>query len=205
MKSLFLILLIFFTGFSSSRLVTSHKSEKPCPEVTKVLVVGVSSNPTARRAFEKRLKKAFKAKEIDAVPSMYLSNPPLPVRSFSEHGIEKLKRDLTTRGFNSLLLTRVRSVDDRVTLGQAYVNFSRLYLDIGRKNSDEDFIHSYDEGQKKYKVFHTETALYSLTADHEEPVWRGTIDLVNPGGIKSSVKMYVRVLMKTLEEEKVLP
>ena len=204
MKSLFLILLIFFTGCSNSRLVTSNKSKKPCPEVTKVLVVGISSNLTAREAFEKRLEKAFNAREIDAVQSISLSSP-LLIRSFSEHESEKLKRELTTRGFDAILLTRVRSVDNRVTLGQALVNFSRLSLDIGGENSDRGFIHSYDESEKNYKVFHTETVLYSLTADHEEPVWKGIIDLVNPGGIKSSVKMYVKVLMNTLEEEQILP
>jgi hypothetical protein len=192
---------------SSTRFVDSWKNPAIISfEPKKMLVVGITDNLTARKIFEEKLKNAFILRNIYAVESMDVLDNGFASSKKSDEEIDKMIKQIAQDGFDTVVITSVKGVDERVnyetyyypTVGYRWSRFGRYYYwyqDIYYTPRYYDY----------YKVYNVETVIYNINeGDIKSLVWVGTMNLVDPQTINASVNDYVNSIIKRLEREKLI-
>jgi hypothetical protein len=192
---------------SSTRFVDSWKNPAIISfEPKKMLVVGITDNLTARKIFEEKLKNAFILRNIYAVESMDVLDNGFASSKKSDEEIDKMIKQIAQDGFDTVVITSVKGVDERVnyetyyypTVGYRWSRFGRYYYwyqDIYYTPRYYDY----------YKVYNVETVIYNINeGDIKSLVWVGTMNLVDPQTINVSVNDYVNSIIKRLEREKLI-
>lgn len=202
----YLLLFVLFTSCSSSKLINSFSTETANTyDIKKVLVVGITSQKKARSKFEKKLAAAFRDENIEAVASIKYFDPLFTISEKSEEDLQKLENHLLAEGYNAVILSKIVNIQNKVSISQSYKNLSGNYSDFKEDYYRNQGLYATSESPNS-KIYDTETALYSLTKDKSrELLWRGTIDLVNPSSLESSVSNYVRLVVTALRSEGLLP
>ena len=191
---------------SSTKIVDTwtnqeHLNYKP----KKVLIVGVTENLTARRLFESKLKDEFTARGINAVESYNVFKPTFTNAKQTEEEIDEEVKRVSDNGFDSVLISAVKGVDEKVTYsGDAYRTnyywrrFGRYYY----LYQDVYFDRGYYE---KYNVYHIEASLYNLKENNDKSlVWVASYDIVDPNTINTTINDYVNAIIKSLEKENII-
>ena len=197
---------LFLVSCSSTRIVDTwtnqeHLNYKP----KKVLIVGVTENLTARRLFESKLKDEFTARGINAVESYNVFKPTFTNAKQTEEEIDEEVKRVSDNGFDSVLISAVKGVDEKVTYsGDAYRTnyywrrFGRYYY----LYQDVYFDRGYYE---KYNVYHIEASLYNLKENNDKSlVWVASYDIVDPNTINTTINDYVNAIIKSLEKENII-
>ena len=197
---------LFLVSCSSTRIVDTltnqeHLNYKP----KKVLIVGVTENLTARRLFESKLKDEFTARGINAVESYNVFKPTFTNAKQTEEEIDEEVKRVSNNGFDSVLISAVKGVDEKVTYsGDAYRTnyywrrFGRYYY----LYQDVYFDRGYYE---KYNVYHIEASLYNLKENNDKSlVWVASYDIVDPNTINTTINDYVNAIIKSLEKENII-
>ena len=194
-------LALLVSGCSSVRLESSEKdSDIVLFHSNKLLVVGMSSDPASREAFESRLRDAFQARGVETVRSIDLFDVAFIESERSEQELDEFERQLLDRDFDAILLTKVIGSETRATLrkkirevGESYDRFSEDYL----LHQGIYFDRSYYELATD---FYTETSLYCICEGKERDlIWRAGILISNPKNIDKVVSDYVGMLLKEME------
>ncbi|MFH4967163.1 hypothetical protein V8G61_03070 [Gaetbulibacter sp. M240] len=205
MKNIVYVLGIMIVSFScsSSRMIDSWKS----PSYTnfspkKVLIIGVTDNLTARQKFESQLQAALRDRGIEARESFDVFAPSFTNTKQTEETIEKEIEKLSNNGFDAVLISAVKGVNEKTTytgdwhfqnyywprFGRYYYFYQDVYFDRGY----------YD----KYKVYNIECTLYNLKDSNKKSlVWVASYNLIDPSSITSSVNTYVKAIIKAMENE----
>jgi len=197
---------LFLVSCSSTRIVDTwtnqeHLNYKP----KKVLIVGVTENLTARKLFESKLKDEFTARGINAVESYNVFKPTFTNAKQTEEEIDEEVKRVSDNGFDSVLISAVKGVDEKVTYsGDAYRTnyywrrFGRYYY----LYQDVYFDRGYYE---KYNVYHIEASLYNLKENNDKSlVWVASYDIVDPNTINTTINDYVNAIIKSLEKENII-
>lgn len=197
---------LFLVSCSSTRIVDTwtnqeHLNYKP----KKVLIVGVTENLTARKLFESKLKDEFTARGINAVESYNVFKPTFTNAKQTEEEIDEEVTRVSNNGFDSVLISAVKGVDEKVTYsGDAYRTnyywrrFGRYYY----LYQDVYFDRGYYE---KYNVYHIEASLYNLKENNDKSlVWVASYDIVDPNTINTTINDYVNAIIKSLEKENII-
>lgn len=202
----YLLLIILLTSCSSSKLKNSFATETATTyDIKKVLVVGITSQKKARTKFERKLAAAFKDQNIEAIASIKYFDPLFTISEKSEEDLQKLEDHLLAEGYNAVILSKIVNIQNKVSLSQSYKNLSGNYSDFKEDYYRNQGLYATSESPSS-RIYDTETALYSLTKDSSrELLWRGTIDLVNPSSLESSVTNYVRIVVTALKTEGLIP
>jgi len=208
MKRMVLFLgILLLSACSSTRFVDSWKNKEITSfEPKKVLVVGITDNLTARKLFEEKLKNAFIIRNIYAVESMAVLDNGFTSSKKSDEEIDKMIKQIAGDGFDTVVITSVKGVDERInyetyyypSVGYRWSRFGRYYYwyqDIYYTPKYYDY----------YKVYNVETVIYSIHEDDTKSlVWVGALNLVDPQTINVSVNDYVNSVIKQLEREKLI-
>jgi len=165
----------------------------------RILVIGVAEDEAGRRGFEDAFAAALAAQHVDAVPSYQL----LPQKDrLSRASIEQA---IAGRGFQGVLVTRIRGVDEQTTyvppttyVRPGYYGYG-LY---GYYGTSWDLVH-----EPGYTVTQTivrlETHLYDAkTADL---VWAAHSDTFDPSSSKDVIDSVTKKLTRQLAEDGMLP
>ena len=57
----------------------------------------------------------------------------------------------------------------------------------------------------KYKIYHLEASMYNLKENNDKSlVWVASIELVDPKQVNSTVKDYVKTIIKSLEKKQII-
>lgn len=203
---LILLLFVVLTGCSSTQLVNQWKNPNiESFEASKILVVGMTSNKSARKKFEKKLKEEYLARGIEAVGSLELFEKSFTQEKRSEEELSQIENILLEQGFNSILFTKVMGVEDRITFSEEYGDFdntARDFKDDYYINQDIYYNRKYYD---KFKVYHAETALYCICSEKERDlIWKGYIDIIDPSSVKETVDDYINLVLYILEEQHLL-
>lgn len=196
--------ILLLSACSSTRFVDSWKN----PGITsfepkKMLVVGMTDNLTARKIFEEKLKNAFVLRNIYAVESTDIIDGTFTNAKKSEQEIDEMIRKVANHGFDTVVITSIKGVDERInyhteyypTIGYRWSRFGRYYYwyqDIYYTPRYYDY----------YKVYNVETVIYSINEnDTKSLVWVGAMNLVDPQKINTAVNDYVNSIITQLERE----
>lgn len=204
MKKIILLLsIIMLSGCSSIRVVDSWKNEdvlffKP----QKLLVVGVTDNLTARKIFEKELKEEFQKRNINAFESSEVVDISFTDSKKTEEEINSMIAGLTNKGFDAVIISAVKGVDDKRYHSRGYYTVNYRWQRFGRYYYRYQDIYYNPEYYNEFKVFHVETAIYNINEnDDKSLIWVGALDLVDPQNISKTVDGYVTAIINKLERE----
>ncbi len=192
---------------SSTKLVTSWKNpEYQIFKPKKILVVGVTPNKEARKAFEFELINALNARKIYALQSAVVFETSFQDSKQTEKEIEDQVEILLSKGYDTVLVSLVKGVDENESYGSESSKTDyhlRRFIFYYLMYQDAYFEQNY---YTRYKVFNIETSIYNLKKDADKAlVWVGSFDLVDPNSSNKTISMYAEKLIKTLEKEKIIP
>ncbi len=204
-KIALLFVLPLLVSCSSTKLIDQWKSQDtPVYEANKILVVGMSSDADVRRNFEEQLSKSLEKEGVVAVRSIDFFENVFQVEDKTEKEMDLIENSLLQAGFDSVLFSKVTGSEDKVTLVQAYKNFDKEILNFKDYYIDNQSVY-HTQFNDSYKIYHTETSVFCICEGKErELLWKGSIDLVGPEKPNKAIKDYVRLLMKSLEENEIV-
>ena len=205
-KILFLIMTLLLMNCTTTELVERWKNPTiDSLSVTKVLIVGMTSNIEARKQFEEKLKNEYEARGIETVMSLELFESAFTTEKKSKLELRIVEQILATSYFDAILFTKIQGVESKVAYTKTFKD--KEYLDIRFKDDyyQNQEIYYNPNYNKKFNIYHAETSLYCICPLKErELIWKGSIDIVDPSTMQETVDDYVNLLIFTLEEEKLL-
>ena len=188
----------------STKLLTSWKN----PNCTgqsfhKILVVGMSNNLATRADFEDALSHKIGRVGLEAVRGNSILLRP----DTSRIDLDYLKAQIREHQIDSVVVSRLVKVDKAVTYipGQSYVipygyyhSFYGYYGAVYQQVYTPDYL-------REDSTVRIETNLYVTTPPDGELIWTGTSDTFNPKSAHKVINALVKLVVKELEKEAVLP
>ena len=204
MKKIILLLsIVVLSGCSSIRVVDSWKNEdvlffKP----QKLLIVGVTDNLTARKIFESALKEEFQKRNINAFESSEFMDISFTDSKKTEEEINSMISGLTDKGFDAVIISAVKGVDDKRNYSRGYYTIDYRWRRFRGYYYYYQDIYYNPEYYSEYKIYHVETSIYNINEDDDTSlIWVGALDLVDPQNISKTVDGYVTAIITKLETE----
>ena len=201
-----ILLIIFLTGCSSSKLVKEYKNPETYTfEANKVLIIGMTANIEVRRNFENNVADALEHKNIIAAKSVDFFEKSFTNRKQTVEELNTLESLLLEAGFDAILLTKVTGQQTRVSIVDFYSNLeSEKY-----KRFNEYYYGNQDsflsEDQEEYVVYITETSLYCICPEKErELLWQGNIEVTKSISNKKNINDFTKTLLKSLKDNDLL-
>lgn len=205
LKILFVVLML--VNCSSTKLTEHWRN--PDYDTTfhpkNILVIGVTADLEARKAFEFQLKNELNARQVNALQSTVVFEKSFQDSQQTEPEIEAQVNKLIKSGYDSILVSAVKGVDynNSYSGGSSRLDY-RLRKFIGYYLAYQEAYFN-QEYYNSYKVFHIEASLYNLKKDSDKSlVWSGTYDIVDPKNVQESIDDYVKAVIKSLEKEKLI-
>lgn len=206
MKNISLILGLFLmVSCSSTKFVDTWRNEEiKTFTPKKLLVIGMTDNLTARKIFEEDLKNAFILRNINAVESTTVLNKNFTNTKKSEEEINQMIKEIINEGFDAVIITAVKGIE-KVNYPSGYYSTGYRLTHFGSYYLRFQDVYYTPEYYESYKVYNVETSIYYINKDvNKSLVWVGSLNLVDPKTIKSTVKNYVAKIIKQLERENLI-
>ena len=202
-----LILVFLLTSCSATKLNDSWKNpEFKTFNPKNILVIGVTPDFEARKAFEFQLKMELNNRKINALQSTVVFEKSFQDSKQTEEEIEAQINKLLDAGYDSVLVSLVTGIDENESYseGSSKIDYSlRKFIGYYLVYQDAYFEQDY---YGNYKVYHIETSIYNLKKDSEKTlIWSANYDLVDPQTTDKAIKNYIKTVIKTLEKEKLIP
>jgi hypothetical protein len=186
---------------TDSWLNDSYKDYQP----KKILIVGLTENLSGRTLFEDQLKTEFANRGIEAVESYNVFKPKFTSLKQTEQDIEEEMKRLFNEGFDTILISVLKGVDEKVSYSGDNFRTYYYWRRFGRYYylaQDSYFMEGY---YSKYKIYHIEASLYNLKENNDKSlVWVASYDVVDPRKINTTVSNYVKAIIKSLEDYEVI-
>lgn len=202
---IFFVLILF--SCSSTRITESWRNPEYInyqPE--KVLLLGVTSNLTARKIYEEKLKEVFTIRGMQAVESYNVFKPSFTSLKHTETEIEKEVDTLSKLGFDAILIATVKGVDEKVVEDFEYIKYPPYSKPFGHYYYLNQGIYYNNRVYENYKVYHIEISLFNLKNENKKSlIWVASYDIVDPQKINTTIKDCVKALEESLEEEGFIP
>lgn len=199
-----ILLMLLLLSCSSTQLVDSWKNpDIDSYEPYKVLVVGLTSDETARLQFEEKLKQELELRGYEVVMSFDL----FKTEKMNTAELDSLESQLIKSGFDTILLTKIIGVEEKITYSESYKSYNETY----RKFKDEFLKHQdiyYSPNYyNAYQIYKAETSVYCICPTKDrELIWKGYINITDPQAqsIEKTVNDYVKLAVLVLEEEQLI-
>jgi hypothetical protein len=188
-----------FAGCAATKIVTEWSNpDYASPAFKKIMVIGVSKQPSIRRTFEDEFVNKLKATRVDAVPSyLYV---------LEDERIDEARMDQVVRQANAdaVIITRLVRVEKKTEVSPGFYQpapavsygFYRGYSTAWLGYYEPPRIYQYD-------VYISETNLFDVTKD--QLVWAGTAETTDPGDIGNEIRRYVDIVIAALKNKNILP
>lgn len=206
-KLLALLFALPLLSCSSTRFVDSWRNEALAPgfRSEKMLVLAMTENLTARQVFEDELSRALQGRSVQALQAYNALDTGITSGPQSETELDRMAEDLATRGFDAVMITSVKGVEQHhqhmTGTGYTYDYYGRF----GRYYYRYQDIYYQPQAVREYQVYHVETAVYKLEeAEQNHLVWVGSFDITDPIDLRKTVDEYVDRLIEQLDKEHII-
>jgi hypothetical protein len=187
---------LLIAGCASTKLVNQWKSpEFEGTPLRKVLVVGVSRQPSVRRVFEDEFAAQLRANGVQAVPSYTL------IEEDGQAEQAALERAVQEAGADGVLVTRLVRVQQQTQVSPGYyrpapaMGFYGWYSSAWMGYYEPAAVYQYD-------VVIAETSLYS--PPHSRLLWSGTTETFAPADVKKETAGFAEVIIGALRGEGII-
>jgi hypothetical protein len=191
-----LALVALAAGCGSSRVVNQWSNpEYAAPHFNRIMVIGITKQPSIRRAFEDEFVARLKEKGVDAVQSYLFLPEDGPVEE------ARLNEAVRQANVDATITTRLVKVEQKTEVrpgmyapGPPY-GFYRGYYGAWSGYYEPPTVYQYD-------VYISETSLYDV--QRSQLVWSGTVQTQQPGDIRKEIAHYVDVVIDALKDRHIL-
>ena len=194
---------LLFIGCSSTQLMDTWRNpdyETYTPN--KVLVIGITSNTEARQKFEDQLKNELVLRGTDATTSLEFFGPNFGADKKTEEQLTVLEDSLLRHGFDTILLTKIVGIEDKVAYNKNYKDSEETYRKFREDYIMHQDIYNNPEYYQEYTVYHAETSMYCICpTEDRDLIWKGYIDIIDPQSTDETVNDYIKLITLVLEEE----
>ena len=179
---------------ASTKIVNQWTSpDYTSPRFKKIMVIGVSTQPSIRRTFEDEFVTKLKAAGVEALPS-YLYIP-----EDGQVDESRLQAAVKQAGADAVIITRLVRVDKKSEVSPGFyrprpVGFYGGYSVAWLGYYEPPRVYQYD-------VYISETSLY----DMNQLVWAGTAETTDTGDITKEIQGYVVAVIEALKNRNLLP
>lgn len=166
------------------------------PHFRKILVIGVSRQPSIRRAFEDEFVSKLKAVGVDAEPSY---------RYIPEDGKvdgARTQQPVRQASADAAIITRLVRVEKKTEVSPGFINrlpplplVSILAIRPPGSVITNPPVYQYD-------VYISETSLYDTAKN--QLVWNGTVQTTDPRDLNKELKRYVDTVIDALKKKNLL-
>jgi hypothetical protein len=190
-------------GCSSTSLVENWKN----PDIVlfhanKVLIVGMAQSKDARANFESQLQKEFAQRDVEAMRSLDVFDVDFTDIKRTDKELDDVEKSLLDKGFDAILLTKIIGSENResfLTTTSKWDDYRGDFYDDYLSHQDIYFNEDYYE---TFTIYHAQTTLYCICEGKERSmIWRGSIDIMDPKNIDKTVKDYIKLVVKAMEEQ----
>ena len=206
MNKILLLLSLTLMGCASTRMVQNWKN----PDIVlfhayQVLIVGMSQNPDTKNDFETKLQKEFEKRGVESMKGIDLFDVKFIDEAKSEEELSYVEQQLLEKGFDAILFTKLVGLENKDTFKKKTSDFHDYFGTF-----QEDYLHQQSMNLEAnyndhYPVYYTETSLYCICPDKErELIWRGSMEISNPMDIEKTVDNYIRLVVKSMEEQDII-
>ncbi len=203
------VIFVFFIllSCSSARINESWRNpEYVNYQPSKVLILGITPNLTARKIYEEKLKLAFIHKGVMANEGTTILKRSFTNLKQTEEDIEEQIDTLLEKGYDAILISAVKGYENRISYRGELLRNDIRFNRFGPYYYLHQDVYFDDEIYQEYKVYHIEISLYDLTSKTEKSlVWLASYDIIDPRKIKATIKDCVDAIVSSLEEEGILP
>jgi hypothetical protein len=186
-------------GCAATKIVTEWSNpEYASPRFKKILVIGVSKQPSIRRTFEEEFVNKLKAAGVDAVPSyLYIPEDGQVDEARLNEAVKKANAD-------AVIITRLVRVEKKTEVSPGFYQPAPA-VGVGFYRGYSTAWLGYYEPPRvyQYEVYVSETNLYDVTKN--QLVWTGTAETTDPGDIGNEIKRYVDIVTDALKSKNILP
>ncbi len=204
--SIYIIGLVLLSSCAANRVSESWvNKEYTNYQPKKVLIIGLTDNLNGRTLFEEQIKSQLTKRGIEAVESYTVFKPTFTNLKQTEEEIETEVKRLSNEGFDAVLISAVKGIDEKVSYSGDDFNTLYYWRRFGRYYYLTQDIY-YTEGYyNQYKIYHIEASLYNLKENNDKSlVWVASYDVVDPRTINKTVTDYVTAIVRSLEKEGVI-
>jgi hypothetical protein len=190
-----ILLAALFGGCASTSVVNQWKSpDYSGGPMRKVMVVGVTKQPSVRRVFEDEFASKLKAVGVEAIPSYsQVSEDGQADPALLEQAVAKL-------GVDGVLVTRLVKRDKETQVSGYYgpvapMGFHGWYSSAWMGYYEPATVYEYD-------VVTLETSVYS--PQQSKLVWSGTTETFAPQDVKKETAGFADIIIGTLRKQGII-
>ena len=187
---------VTLSGCASTSLTNQWKNpDFAGPPLTKVMVVGVSTQAGPRRIFEDEFSAALRAAGVEATPSYTRIQQD---GQADQAVLEQAVRDLGAQG---VLVTRLVRTEQKTQVSPGYyrpmptVGFYGWYSSAWVGYYEPATVYQYD-------VVTAETSVYHIGKG--ELVWSGTTETFAPEDVKKETQGFAKIIIEALKKQGVI-
>ena len=126
-------------------------------------------------------------------------------KEMTEEQLNILENDLLKDSFDTILLTKIVGVEEKITYKLNYAGFDETYIKFKEDYLKHQDIFYNPDYYEEYTVYHAETSMYCICPTKDrEMLWKGYIDIVEPQSTNETIKEYVRLVIVVLEEQQLI-
>jgi hypothetical protein len=189
----------FVSACAATKIVTEWSNpDYASPRFKKIMVIGVSKQPSIRRTFEDEFVNKLKTTRVDAVPS-YLYVP-------EDGQIDEARMDQVVRQANAdaIIITRLVRVEKKTEVTPGFYQPAPAFSYGFYRGYSSAWLGYYEPPRiYQYDVYISETNLFDVTKD--QLVWAGTVETTDPGDIRNEIRRYVDIVTEALKNKNILP
>jgi hypothetical protein len=205
-RSIFIMICLLLVSCSSTQLVDSWKNpDIDFYEPNKLIIIGLTSDVAAREQFENKLKHEFMLRGYEAVRSLDVLGSALKTEKMTEADLNALENQFIADGFDTILLTKIIGVEDKIAYRENYKGYDETY-----RKFKEDYLMYQDiyynpDYYENYVIYNAETSMYCICQTKDrELIWKGYINITDPRSVEKTVNDYVNLALIVLEEEQLI-
>lgn len=184
-------------GFARTKLLVSWKNPSYSGQkFHRILVIGMSNNPGVRADFEDDLSAAITRPGVEAVAGNTILYRP----EGSKMDLDYIRTQIREFKIDAVVVSRLVKVQKDVTYvpggyyGSFYGYYGAVYPVV--------YSPGYLQTETTVRV---ETNFYSTAVPDGELIWNATSDTFDPSSAHKAIEGLVKLVVKQLEMEKVLP
>ena len=196
--AIFLGSLMCLAGCSTSTRLVSEWSNPgyAAPPLRKILVGGNGGGESAvRRNLEDEFVAQLQAAGLEAMPSYRYIPDGQNVTD------EALKQAAKQAGADAAIFVRPLGVEPKVEYRPGYY-YPYTSLGFFGPHFAGSWYGLYGPSVYQYNVYSSETTLYDVAKG--EVVWTGTVRTYDPDNVSATIKSYVQIVLKALEDKQIL-
>ncbi|PYN46525.1 MAG: hypothetical protein DME00_18960 [Candidatus Rokuibacteriota bacterium] len=189
--------LVVATGCATTRIVSQWSSpEYAAPRFDKIMVIGITRQPSIRRSFEDEFVARLKATGVDAVPSYRFIPEDGPVEE------ARLTEAVKQAGADATIMTRLVKVEKKTRVSPGIYQPAPAAFGFYPGYAGAWFGYYEPPTYYQYDVYVSETSLYDVKKN--QLVWSGTVETEEPRDIRKEIARYVDTVIDALKTRNLL-